>query len=406
MVERYSIPADMKHGNKHVYTYILMLYFLLAPFEDILSFSGGTLGKWLAAFTVIAGLWETRGHIRIKFKDGNFCLICLMLLSALSCIWAIYPDVALARNAAYLMLPAFCLLVSVLDFSEKEYEQIVRAAVLGGVVVAIYILLNGYVGSSGRVRLDEGNDPNNLAALLQLPMAMAFRQTTQKHTKGRVVYVLSLLLIIFVLLLTGSRGGMISAAVFFLAFFLFSKAYRKAGVLFSLLLVAVLIWQIILPALPENILNRLFETNYNKEIVSGNRVRIWKAVVLGLFPQMPAYGIGAGCAPYALMQWHSSGKAVHNTYLCIICEYGLLGIGPFLWLLFAKLKKQLVLNHYSEAALLLCIYATIFFLDAYAKKFFWNVLLLATIAANAAEQEEHKSSPVVLHECYRKERVR
>ncbi len=392
MVERYSIPADKKHGDRHFYTYILMLYFLLAPFEDVLSFSGGTLGKWLAALIVVTGLYETKGRIKLQFREGNLCLLYLMLLSLLSCLWAIYPEVAFARNAAYLSLPAFCLFISTLSFSEKEYENVARAAVLGGVFVAVYILNNGYASNSGRVRLDEGNDPNNLAALLQLPLAMAFRQTMQRQTRIRLFYSISLLLIVFVLLLTGSRGGMVSAIVFFLAFFLFSKAYKKAGVLLGVLLIAFLIWQIVLPALPEKISARLFETDYNREIISGSRVRIWRAVVYGLIPQMPAYGVGAGCAPYALMQWYFRGKAVHNTYLCMICEYGLLGIGPFLWFLLTKMKKQIKLRNCSEAALLLSIYVTIFFLDAYAKKFFWNVVILATIAANAAEQETLRHS--------------
>ena len=387
MQEQYGAPLIRKREYTHFYTYFLMVYFLLAPFEDILTSDIGTLGKYLALLIVVVGIFESSGRIKFSFKEGNLALMYLMVLGLVSCVWAMYPSVSLSRNSAYLMLPGFYLFVSSLEFSEKEYEKIVHAAVLGGVLVAGYILINGYIARSGRVHLDEGNDPNNLAALLQLPLAMSFRMAMKKQTRFKALYIVIVVLLVFVLLLTGSRGGMFSTAVFFLAFFLFSKAYKKAGLLVGIAAVAIVVWQFVLPALPEEISARLFETDYGAEMDNGSRTSIWRIVLRGLLPKMAAYGVGAGCAPYALMEWFRRVKGVHNTYLCMLCEYGVLGLPFFLGFLWIKLRKQIKMSHYTEASLMLCIFVTIFFLDSYAKKFFWNVMMLAAIADKAGENQ-------------------
>lgn len=387
MQEQYGASMIRRREYTHFYTYFLMVYFLLAPFEDILNSSIGSLGKYLALVIAVVGIFESNGRIKISFKGGNLALMCLMVLGLISCIWALDPNVALGRNVAYLTLTGFYLFVGSLEFSEKEYEKIVQAAVLGGIVTAIYILMNGYTGGSGRTYLNEENDPNNLAALLQLPLAMSFHMAMKKETKMRPVYIGIVALTLFVLLLTGSRGGMISTAVFFLAYFLFSKAYKKIGMFAGLVILVIIIWQFVLPALPEDISARLFETDYNAEMETGSRAVIWRVVFRYLLPKTPAYGVGAGCAPYALMEWFRSVKGVHNTYLCMLCEYGVLGLPFFVGFLWIKLRKQIKMSHYTEASLMLCIFVTIFFLDSYAKKFFWNVMMLAAIADKAGEAQ-------------------
>ena len=106
---------------------------------------------------------------------------------------------------------------------------------------------------------------------------------------------------------------------------------------------------------------------------------------------MNIWGLGAGCPGIALSSVYGHIRGVHNTYLNMICEYGVFGIGFFLALLtvlFVKLKERAC---YLETACLIGMCVLIFFLDSYQKKYFWNVIMITYLAIKATPvQKQHK----------------
>ena len=93
----------------HLYTFLLMLYFCIAPLEDLLTSKMGTLAKYIALIIVFIGIVEKELSLSISLSRANLCLIWLMVLSVLSCVWAIDMHVASERITAYLMVPGICL---------------------------------------------------------------------------------------------------------------------------------------------------------------------------------------------------------------------------------------------------------------------------------------------------------
>ena len=389
MQQRVYIQRKHSSLRIHPYTYLLFLYFLIAPMEDLLTSSLGSFARYLGLAIVAAGIMMNRGKIKIKLHEGDKAIIYLMGLGLVSCIWAANKSIAIDRNITYLLLPAICLYVGSLQFTKKEYELIHWAAILGGTLTAAYLLATGKLGMSGEIRLEltARNDPNNFAALLLLPFAYSIKFFFENKGISKWFCLLNAAVMCYVIFLTGSRGGMLSLFLLLAAYFFLSKAYRRLGVLLGVAVLLVIGWYVIVPRLPQYIIWRLFgaESYATQSTTAGNRSDIWRTIISKILPQMNPLGYGAGCGPVALSTFYHYLKGVHNTYLNMILEYGVFGIPAFLYMLWQKLRGQWKEKNLLEVSLLIAICAIIFFLDSYAKKFFWNILILYAIGRGIAE---------------------
>lgn len=77
---------------------------------------------------------------------------------------------------------------------------------------------------ASRLILSESNDPNNFAALLLLPFALSwwrFQNSTKLYQK--IIYSVSLAYIAFFILMTGSRGGLLSVLVILISYYFFER---------------------------------------------------------------------------------------------------------------------------------------------------------------------------------------
>ncbi len=380
----------LKQRKLHIYTYFLALYFFLAPMEDLLTGSFGTMAKYIAILFVLAGLFENKGRLTLHGKAENTLVIILALISVLSLIWSIDFNTTLSRLPAYLLLPSYCLFVSFLDFERDDYDFITKCAVFGALFTIGYMFLTGRLSISGRVTIAESSDPNNFAALLLLPIALCFRRRKDEKKPFIILYYAIAILLLFCMFLTGSRGGLFSVIAVIVAFLLLTKAYKKAAYVVLFVILAFIVWYYILPSLPERIRWRLFssESYLISEANSENRTNIWQNVIHFVIPNMNIWGLGAGCPGIALSSVYGHIRGVHNTYLNMICEYGVFGIGffvAFLGVLMAKLKSRAC---YLELACLIGMCVLIFFLDSYQKKYFWNVIMMAYLAVITTPVQE------------------
>lgn len=390
MIEKNFVP--MREGNEriHLHTLLFVLYFLFAPMEDILTSSIGTLGKFLAIAIIATGISELRGKLRLKLDVKNTCMLLLMLLTLLSLLWSIDVESTIGRFQPYLLLPSLCIFTSMLDFSERDYAWITTASIIGGLLTAIYLLKTGNtITAYNRATLNDVNDPNNLAAQLLLPATLVWGGIMRTKGWRRILFAISFTFLSLSVLMTGSRGGLLSLLAMVHVYLFFAGVFKRTYVFFLTFLMVFCIVHFLPDFLPETLRRRMFSIDSYTSGGAG-RQSLWEIAVFDIVPKIGLFGFGAGTSGIKMQEHIGYIKGIHNTYLTLIVEYGLLGLPIFLTMLISFFRSKINQRYIIGTSLLVGICVVIFFLDSYAKKFFWNVILLLVIHEQMADHIEYK----------------
>lgn len=366
---------------------VLALYYAISPFEDLLKSDYGTLNKYFAMLVVALIMFRLMKRAQ-KIPIGSPLVVLPLLLvfiSWMSSLWSIDLSATIDRNVSYTYLPCFFVAIFIRGYNEKELAMIKRAVIMGGITTIVYLLYNYdeyLAGSYARITLTEGNDPNNLAALLLFPFWLSLYNLLYPKNKLRLV--LSVILSGFLLygvLITGSRGAIVALAIPLVFFGIFYKNIRFIKKIFFLAGIVMLTY-FVLQVLPENIVARVFDLeSYGRETAeSGTRTDIWLTAIKNIVVDMPVWGYGTGVAPLVMSQFFSYEVGIHNTFLNMIIETGVISLPVFVIFLYCIFKRLLILKKENIPVLMLfSILLVAFFLDSYPKKFFWNVLIYSSL---------------------------
>ncbi|MGN0451588.1 MAG: O-antigen ligase family protein [Acutalibacteraceae bacterium] len=223
------------------------------------------------------------------------------------------------------------------------------------------------------------SEPNNQGAYIAIGFTI-FLYRILNSEKNRLLYGIALLVNAYATLKTGSRTGLLTLAVVALALLLTSL--RKKG--FSAwkgivlgVLAFVALYYIVKAYLPQNTFERLFEfVTYEG---GSNRDLLWENA-LELYKQdlNPIFGAGWG----AYFAYNGIYKVVHNTYLGMLCDVGIIGFllffVPILIAIWKLWKKREILP--------ICFFITAavpaFFIDSINKRYFWNPVILLFLYYN------------------------
>lgn len=380
--------------KKRAIVYLIGIYFLIAPLEDIFRFDIGTLSKYVAALIIIFWLVQSSGRIFIRpgSKDLVLCTLALIGLAWISCFWSVSISTTISRNSAYTTLPFLFIIFGTMKYTEKEY-YFIHLCISGSVLVVIaVIIINGGLTDllGARLRLNARNDPNNLAALLLFPFGISMDLYLKKK---KVIFLVATVVSGYFLLLTGSRGGLLACFVFCFIYMLKSGILKKPSRSFIALLIFSLLYIMIVKYLPNDIISRLFSREgYLYQLAYQNqtqtqRLSIWHITINKVIVKRPIFGSGSGTASLLLTPYYGFDEGVHNTYLNMVVEYGVLGILIFVPLLIKLVKRLSTNKRIVELALLIAIMIIIVFLDSYPKKFFWNVMYLGMISLHSGKRK-------------------
>ena len=307
-------------------------------------------GYLLLALGAVLGWWPTR---RTPIPRGSVeCLAGALVFCAYISIRAIFsPEEYLARNDLYLALGAMAVyLIVALNLTSSKLRLL-----LVGVLLAL-ALANCAIGAvqffkgqnfmpfSFLPRADYASRasgfygyPNSLSGFLEialmLGLSVAFWSRWPSWAKMLVGYVC--VMCALGILVTGSRGGYISATIGLLVFALLSLVLigkLASGRVFALLLAGALLigggaWGV--RKVASN--SFLLQSRANQTLtVDVGRMRLWQAA-WKQFRLHPVTGTGSGTYLYYGRQFRSQGVGAdpvhaHNDYFELLAEYGILGI--------------------------------------------------------------------------------
>ena len=373
---------------------LLGLYFILAPFEIMLRFGPGTILKYIAGLFVIIGVFRflTTNQRKGITDPIIFSIILLIIISYISLLWTIDMDTSININTTNFFLQLLFIFAYIRIYSYKDQFIIKWSILLGGIAVFIYLLINGfYTTYSNRSALGE-TDPNEFAALLVLPFFIAFGQLINKR---KLIFIVILLIILFLILITGSRGALI-AIVVGLIYYTYKNIKFKTFI--YLFLLVIIFYLIILPFIPEAVTDRLWgQGAYTNDFgVKDTRVDIWSAIYYNVFPNLSVIGNGSGSGSILLSKYFLQLTGTHNTYFSLIIDYGILGLPIFLYFLVKMFKRINLEKDYGKICSFIAILIIIFFLDAYYKKYLWNVLIYCVISVGSCETISIKKKILII----------
>jgi putative inorganic carbon (HCO3(-)) transporter len=259
----------------------------------------------------------------------------LMLLFAgaivLSHLSHLYLHGALDSGKAFLSTLAMYVLIVTLVRSETKlrvtlYLMVILTLFLAGQGIYQFHVGTGIAGQTmidGRIRgIGIFADPNDLALTFLIVMPFVF--FTLLDSRSLLVKLQSIVIIVvlvYPLFLTGSRGGFLSLAA--VAFLLFIRRFGlRAGSIVGILLVAALF------AFGPDRLSQLSP----EEASAAGRIEAWGRG-LELFSANPLFGVGAGM----FLEYHV--RTAHNSFVLCASELGLFGLYVWLMLIVVSMRN-------------------------------------------------------------------
>lgn len=191
--------------------------------------------------------------------------------------------------------------------------------------------------TKGAAFLGDGND-FALSICILIPLCV-YLLITEKNTKLRLLFFVSLIILILTVIGTQSRGG--SLALFCVFLYLGLKSKKKAAFLRNLFFVLFII---VLYA-PPVYFSRLENVNNYQEASAQGRVNAWKAAIR-MANDYPLVGVGVGEFPfrYAFDYWEgeysSRPKTAHSMYFLALGELGYPGVVLLLYFIYSNFRTN------------------------------------------------------------------
>lgn len=325
--------------------------------------------------------WQSvKSNITVRLAIGYSVCICL------SVPFSIWRGKSIDTMTTVPWALALVALLCLSTPSLRDFDRILKWTAWIAAVTGIALVLQGEVVEGSRLTSRGSYDPNDLGALFVVMLAFAVGAATRGRALSRVTSAAAALVLLVVLLKTGSRGGLIGLVVGMLVFAL---SYRPRKFLIIFGVVAILgpvSWPFFPPVIRERAASLFaLEEDYNTTSNSG-RLYLWKRGVVFALAN-PVVGLGAGTFEVQVGQdfreqgtagaWHTA----HNTYVQVFAELGMLGGTLLLAMLWRSVRNASLLwnwrrsIHRPELLSALAAYMTaIFFLSHGYSYVLWGVL--------------------------------
>lgn len=311
------------------------LYFLLLPTTIAVNSSGNSILKLATVpiglfFLLTLVLSDRKLHI-----NGVHLALLLYTLSVISTLFVNADSGSVAHVIGYILNAAIYICLSVVPYNKAELE------LMEDVQILLLIILNLMTMLSDGTRFDRTTlsimgqtcDPNYFVGFFIFPLTVAMKKVASgKHP---LFYLLLMGVSLYSIWLSGSRGGFLAVAVTIAAFaFLYPSGFGNRMVFLAGGFVLILIlWTVVKPLLPENIVARMSVAAVAETGGSG-RMEIWKSMLRAIVdqPENLLFGRGIRTIHWLFIQGHWTEAVAHNQVIQTIYNQGLIGLLSFLLL--------------------------------------------------------------------------
>jgi probable O-glycosylation ligase (exosortase A-associated) len=310
-------------------------YSLARP--DAMSWAEGALPHSLImAICTLAGVWRFLPNLRLWIiNPWVLSMLMLQVVMLASCLTAQYPDLTWGPYWNFVKYAIIALLIPlyVVTLKELRWLMLVIAFSVGlvGFRFGVFGLRAGgihFEGGLGGFMSD--NNTLAVALLMGLPFIWYSRELVTKRWMKMVAY-LFLFTDIATIVMSHSRGAMLSLAVLSLVLVLRSR--HKLTVLLLMAVLAAPTVYLVQDSLGDRLAT--FE-NLEEDGSASSRIRYWKAAT-AMAKDYPLLGVGFGTynwvalSPNYLGITNEKQHVIHNNYLQMAVDSGIFAFLILLW---------------------------------------------------------------------------
>lgn len=378
---------------------LVIIYSMLTPVENIFSFFGGrSLNRYLAYLIVpLAILYIIKTK---KLKNARIIKILLMIGSyiLLSIIFNQNVIESISGFITILTVIFLTILIFAIDINEREYKILKKM----NIYVMLFVALNMVLGTSlvviesGRISFSSGIDQNVLAVSLTIPFLIIVDNLNKKKTRKKIFRIVYLIIILYAIILTGSRGGLLSLAGATSVYLLLSSRKsisKKIKISFITIAISALLFIGFPILIPEVIIDRF---SISSVVSSGGtgRVEIWSNAFQifrdsSIINQL--FGNGYYSSVSLFRSYFGRGVGMHNDFVTLIIELGIIGFMIFVYLYSFLIKRSIKYKGFLSVSILTSLILGSIGVDLIFRKFFWNAILIVVLEVNMLAKQQYNT---------------
>lgn len=329
-------------------SFFIYLFIIFLPF----SWASLSIGSVYRALTIgLFVLFVINSKFKFTISVDNTKVFISWLLYIGYCIlttfWAVNFQAAISNSLSLILLGLIVLVFYSTHLSKKNIKQIDKCWVIVGVTCAfLYIFgdktaVGDYGSRTSMIIMGTATDPNEFASAFIVPVSLLLFHILHADKKSyKLLYIVLICLSLYCVLLSGSRGALISVIMALLITFLLNRKISIKTMLITILTLAIFIFlfiQFIVPLIPTDVLNRLSLNALIEDGGSGRKGlwldalnQIWNGSLFRLFFGHGQYGLTAGTEGLT--------QTMHNQFLQQLSNYGIIGLLIYCNLLFQTYK--------------------------------------------------------------------
>lgn len=380
-------------GRTSLTEILLYLYALLAPMEDVLQGRNGTIVKYVAIAVIVVSLFENSSRIGSWFLSReNKILFYFLFLTMIGVIWAIDFSFAVSCLKTDILLIGVTIFGAISIRSDRQIRRLENAIIFGAIITVVYIMathnisqimqLESISAETYRIATSDISDANGSAARLLLAFAILiwrFVDRSENVPRFRFLYIVCSGLIAFFMLLSGSRTALLAILVILMVYAFWGSSEKKIRNIIILIVLACTVYFLMSKYMSSKLFERLLGQGQYTISDSNSRTNIWLNAIKYVVPTMMPWGFGTGNSPAAMSSVAGYYQGVHNTYISMFLEFGILGLPVFLSFLIRMLKRFFQSRETVGMAALSGMMVVMMFLDTYKTKYMWLVIMYCVI---------------------------
>ncbi len=370
--------------------YALGLYFFLGGMDSF-EIGIGSILRIIALIPLAASLLDL-GKLRIRFCVTLVFQLFFWILTIISILYSIDANKTLSSvKTISLNLTIVFVFAMMYQYNQRELNFIQNALLAGGWFTLALMCLFPGEHDNGRLTLQVGEGTQDFNFITGYFLYTFSWHSHKMLQEGKKLHVIPVVFVLVIVLLTGSRGGLLSLIVVFFVHMCINFTQSKHAVrniILTVMFISVLLvsFDFILTLLPESVAER-FSWDYIAENGTTGRSAIW-TFLLRHFSEDSILRMlfGHGYGTVTIVNTRNS-LVAHNLYLENLIALGVVGLVLQLIIQASVIRLLLKYRRYTLLGAYMGMISMCLSLSLVAYKPIWNIMLV-TVAIDFFEKSK------------------